>query len=232
MNFGPDPAEITVSFISGTTIKTCQVIAALTTDTTITCQTGPGKGIGYRFQVTIGSGSYAYPAVLGFDTYAYAAPPLISSISGCSDSGIETLNCPTTGLDPSGNTMRVTITGSQFAGAVDSVTIGGRDCIYINSIVYDTQITCVLPAGLGLDVLVVVNRGKVFSDGYPLVSYTTPTLYSVSGCQDIDNATVGCNRLGIYQHTHYHCYIIIFFMCPFSSPHSSRRVVCSLVTHA
>ena len=159
---------------------------SVTGDQTIECQTQPGQGTGYHFEL------YAVNtfSAIGSDVYNYVQAPLISAVTGCSNSPAtnSTYNCPTLG----GTT--ITITGSFFTSA-SSVTVNGLVCgnVYFNS---SSQLTCLLPAQAGSNVSVIVTTGLSFSQPAALVSYAAASITAISGCSYSFSATVNCNRAG------------------------------------
>jgi hypothetical protein len=79
------------------------------------------------------------------------------------------------------------------------VTVGGRSCFNVQPAPgkpIDKALTCTLPQGVGLNRLVVVRSGKLYSLGKPIVSYSLPKLDKVVGCIQNGLDTKDCNRVG------------------------------------
>jgi hypothetical protein len=84
---------------------TCVLSLSLTTPDHITCLTQQNsQGISLRFTVTAATASFR-----GHDTLNYPTiQPNVTSISGCTDVGIETRACPTAG------NVTVAVHGARF----------------------------------------------------------------------------------------------------------------------
>lgn len=103
--------------------------------------------------------------------------------------GLTTSECPTT----SGTTL--TIKGSDFASG-GFVEVGGLNCQPMN-FTNSSYITCVLPAGVGLELPVVASSGIFLSLPAFSVSYARPVISSVSGCPiSVGSSTSACDRAG------------------------------------
>ena len=154
---------------------------------TIECQTQSGSGTGYHFEL------YAVNefSAIGSDVYNYVQSPIISAVTGCTNSHAtnSTYNCPTLG----GST--ITILGVYFTSA-SSVTVNGLVCsnVYYNS---STLLTCILPAQAGSNLSVIVTTGLSFSQPAALISYAAASITAISGCTTYQfSATIDCNRTG------------------------------------
>lgn len=106
------------------------------------------------------------------------APPTLHDVSGCTDVGSSTTECP-----PGGGTV-LTLDGSQLGSAAEEiqVTVGGQSCGSVTVLTPHSQISCVLPArgeqSFDLPVHVTVG-GQSSSSGPatgPVVSYEGPSV--------------------------------------------------------
>lgn len=170
-------------------VYTCSNVAiyAGTTNTSLSCLTAAGTGSGYVFTVT----ALNQASAPGTDTYNYVTPPTITSVTGCTDVGNGTTNCPTIGG------ITLTVTGTAFGSSTDtlSVSIGTNVCTNV-VFVATTKVTCTLGQGAGSNLLVTLFRNKLFSPSVAAVSYAPANVTAVSGCIDVGSATTGCARAG------------------------------------
>jgi hypothetical protein len=169
-------------------------------DRRVICQTPPGVGANLQFRVQTSSGPNAQ-IYQSNDTYTYPVSPVIVNITGCSgQSGSLATGCITEGWTSTAPVV-LSLTGYYF-GPFPTVTIGGRYCLSVLNIAgnEDGSITCQLPAGTGLNQLVVVKQGSYYSRPVPLLSYSIPTITAVYGCDDSNtgaaNWTLNCPRYG------------------------------------
>ena len=118
--------------------------------------TQPGHGSGFVFTVKVGYPGSAQQAVTGFDTYStvrtpvlllaslnrfvQAIPPVVTSVTGCTTSGAQTILCPTTGLTSTGHSITLTMVGQHFGGIVSSVTIGGNPCLGAAPLLFASEV--------------------------------------------------------------------------------------------
>jgi len=163
----------------------------------IICQTSPGQGTNYVFRVSVGHDvSSTIRSLPGSDTYSYATPPTVHSVSGggCQPEGSKLIDCPT-----AGNGNLLTIIGIDF-GALSQVRVGASECPIVSQWSVDSadHVTCRLPPGTGSEVSIVLTRGLVVSPQFKKLSYAQPSITSIIGC-DSTSATLHisrCNRLG------------------------------------
>jgi len=155
--------------------------------TSLSCLTAAGVGSGYQFVVT----ALNQASDPGTDTYNYVVPPVITRVQGCTDVGMATMDCPTSG----GSIL--TLTGTAFGSADDSlaVLVGSVDC---TGIVFTggNNLTCTLQAGAGANMPVTLYRGQLFSAAVNLVSFAPAKITAVSGCTDVGSSTALCPRAG------------------------------------
>jgi hypothetical protein len=174
--------------ISNNQVKSCS---------TISCRTLPGLG-SWPMNVQVGLGTHSQSATTS-DRYSYALSPEIWRVSGCTDIGNTTINCPTNGYLGSSNVV-LAIYGNYFYGAITKVTIGaGLDCVIQPQSIQSSIVWCTLPVGVGLLQSVAVDRGLSFSLPQPLLSYSVPSLYNIQGCGTNDKSAilaVNCPRTG------------------------------------
>lgn len=139
----------------------------------------PGSGANNVFSVSVGFGSSAQ-SVTGNDTYSYPVPPSVTRVSGCSDQGSVTTNCPPIALNAvyacsfvvcllwwlalltllfSGAQIRLTVYGSAFGSSGAAVTVGGHVCQHVTQVAgqENTLLTCDLPQVLSSSLLLVVQ---------------------------------------------------------------------------
>jgi len=111
--------------------------------------------------------------------------PVVSSVSGCTDVGNNTTECPTRGG------WDLLITGTGFTENT-SISIGGEYC-FINTYISPTQLSCLLPEGTGRS-YVHAHGGTMgnLNDSSVYVQYSTPEITSVSGCSNLGNGTLEC----------------------------------------
>ena len=166
----------------------------------VRCLTQPGVGDNV-FRVTVGP-AYGAAVVFSTDVYSYPVPPTVVSVSGCTDVGNTTTNCPTSAVQ-SGSSAVVTLTvvGTSFQVFSTAVSIGGVVCS--NVIAWPgletEKLTCLLPVGSGVSQSVVVSTGTLYGLGVPLLSYALPVVAGVSGCTasaSDSTTTVECPRSG------------------------------------
>ena len=161
LNFGTTP---TVT-IGG---QACDMSGSVVSSTQIICNSPPGQGTAQLVLVN----------VLGRDSTnslpVNYAPPAIFSVT------------PAT-ADPSGGTL-ITLTGTNF-GISSSVLLGTKVCDVRQQ--NHTNIICQVPAGLGVNLPLVVNvAGQTnglftYSYGAPIISSVTPLLLPTAGGTNI-----------------------------------------------
>lgn len=112
--------------------------------------------------IPMGRGSAAIVRVIAMDqigttSYSYASP-VITHVSGCSPSLVNngTIDCPTTGG------VRITIQGSNFGNDTTVtrpviVKLGGLLCTNVVMESPHTKLSCIMPAGSGYGVAVLVD---------------------------------------------------------------------------
>ena len=156
--FGSDPTAVTMAV--GT--FPCLVVASSTTDTHARCITTEGSGSNLTIQLTVGSDT-----AVSTDTFSYPVGPTLTSITGCSDMGNTTTDCPQVGTIP------VVIMGTGFDRPL-AVLVGGKLCQLLQ-LLSSSLLQCSLPPGSGLDVPVrVMANGQLSNEG--TLSYApTPT---------------------------------------------------------
>jgi hypothetical protein len=202
-NFGNTPSDISVTYTRAEFVRTCTVKSQWTNDTRIVCATTAGSDDNWVFTVTVSPGTASGDSVTGHDYFSYPQSPTVSKVQytqsgievGCTNTALGVINCPTTGG------VTVTITGTKFA--IDGgarAYIGSRLCPTVS--LTTTEIKCSLPAGTGMDQVVVVKQGAFFSDptNADLVSYKIPFVNQIFGC-DLNEAPIaqevhGCRREG------------------------------------
>ena len=200
-NFGADPALISVRYGTATdlnsvpygpSVRDCTSVTLPSTNQ-ISCRTVQGSGGPYVFQVTV----LNQVSAPGTDTYSYPTPPTVTGVSSdsCVPDGAGIRSCPTQGG------VRITIDGTSFAAssADMSIRIGNSDCsgfLFVNS----TRVTCLLPAGAGSKIPLLVQSSSLFSQAYALISYKVPTLTTITGdqpCTSVSSTEIsGCPRNG------------------------------------
>jgi hypothetical protein len=190
MGNGPDPAFV------------LRIIPIVYNSTSaLAFRTPPGFGAGYNFRI-LPLGIDAFSSAYGTDRYNYVQVPVVTRISGCTDTGNATANCPTTG----GVTivMDVLFLGS---GTI-TVRIGANDCVAPHR-VGNSSVACTLPPGAGQPANLVLLQGIRYSEPNPrpaapgvYLAYATPEIFTLGGsgsCQP-DPSSAGsvkeCNRLG------------------------------------
>ncbi|CEO95040.1 hypothetical protein PBRA_003853, partial [Plasmodiophora brassicae] len=188
-NTGANAADLTVTMVppgGGASSLPCSQVQLKVgaSSSNVSCVSTKGTGV-WVFVVTVGNQASAP----GTDTFSYPVPPTVTGVSGCTDVGNTTINCPTVG----GSTM--TVTGTSFTLTSMSVVVGGSLCPIL-SIVSSTRITCQLPAGVGAPVPVHVSTGVLESLNVNLVSYKAPVLATITGCgsSSPSTAVVDCSR--------------------------------------
>ena len=104
-DFQDETSDIVVTYTDGTLSFNCSVESGWVTDEALLCRTEPGVPTGaYHFTVEVaGQLSDA-----GIDQMYSLLTPEITSVSGCTDNGNGTENCPTTGM------VTITISGTHF----------------------------------------------------------------------------------------------------------------------
>lgn len=157
----------------------------------VECKTSPGIGSDLVFQVT----ALNYVSEPGFDTYNYPVAPVVDSVQGCSDAFPLTAECATTG-STLGDPVILTILGSSFAARELVVRIGAYDCPLVQPASGSNTIYCSLPPGVGVELPVVVAVNSLFSRPRYFLSYSAPTITTVSGCTADGANTVECERAG------------------------------------
>ena len=191
-NFGKNPELYTTVYYgqNGTFNQICSLLlGAGSNDTTILCKTAPGEGRNYHFVVSA-LGALSSP---GTDVYNYPTAPVVTRVSGCSDSGIYTFNCPTTGG------IVITVIGSNFPASSTSTTvkIGVSTCVITAFSTDETYLKCMLPAGVGALQGVTVTVGALFSLEKQLLSYAQPYINMITGCPlAVGNSSTNCAREG------------------------------------
>jgi hypothetical protein len=167
----------TIVVITGTNLREATAITiggnacirpSLNTDTSVTCFTPAGSAGTASVVVTTASGSSSANTLF---TYTVPAPSL-SAIT------------PSTGSTAGGTS--VTISGSNLSGAT-GVTIGGVACTPLSANTA-TSVTCLSPAGTGLNKAVVVTTASGPSTDSVIFSYNGP---SVSGITPNTGSTAG-----------------------------------------
>jgi len=174
----------------------CKVDAVTSNDTKITCLTGPGFGEQLKVSVCVGP----QPFTQCFDsnnTFTYPTAPRIYSVTGCpTNRDNKTFECPTEGKSS------ITITGQYFTSKDAQVSIGGRPCLDVVHSKVDTELTCILPSGTGVQQAVTVSLAKVFSSNFEAVSYAPPLIQRITGCPGTEGvSTSECPRAGELQVT-------------------------------
>jgi hypothetical protein len=191
LNLGSNAALLSISYgISGSGSYD-QVCSAITlSGTIVTCLMSA-----LARNAAVGPYSFVISALNqqspeGSDQYNYPTAPQVYSVTGCPfQSGNVTTQCPTTGG------VTITLNGAQFAQIDTTVTVGGVACS--NYIFFSVSLaTCRLPSGTGLLRTIIVAVGSLFSAGDLLVSYSVPSITSVSGCTDSYPTTLSCPRTG------------------------------------
>lgn len=112
--------------------------------------------------------------VSGTDVINYPGIPTIERVSGCSQNGNATYDCPTAGG------VRITIAGTVFKRPM-SVLVSGVAC---TQIVLDSELklSCVLAAAVGVDLPILLSSQGQFAQPVNLVSYKVPSLALIEGC--------------------------------------------------
>jgi len=102
------------------------------------------------------------------DTISFPAKPTVLSVRGCTDvpSLNSTIDCPTNG------SVDITITGTNFFTPL-TVYVGGSKCDVHLDTISQSQLTCVLPSGVGFLKAVVVTVLQESSVAQPLLSVRT-----------------------------------------------------------
>jgi hypothetical protein len=155
----------------------------------IICHTDNGlTEVDLKFRLRI-AGRTAYTD----DTYSYPQLPIVESVRGCSinnhTSGA-TSGCPTDSGD-----VRLTIAGSGFLEPL-TVMIAGRQCSNIIR-ANNTHLTCKLPLGTGVGLSVIVKSGSQRTEERDRISYATPALTSIVGCERVSATSIRqCDRRG------------------------------------
>ena len=126
-------------------------------------------GVGVNAPVTVVAGSLFS---LARSLVSYAAPS-VSSVSGCTDVGSSTTNCPRAGG------QRVTVIGTNFGASDAEVLVDGVRCTAVTHAPPPNNhinVSCSLPAGTALSssLLLVQNNGQL-STTYGDLSYTQCT---------------------------------------------------------
>lgn len=89
------------------------------------------------------------------------APPVLDSVSGCTDQGQTTINCPRAG------NHRITLRGSNFGASGALILVATRQCASpIHGVVSadpHSSVSCLIPAqtGLGVDVVIIQSQGQL-----------------------------------------------------------------------
>ena len=155
-NFGPaGSANIQQVSIADTVCEG----ATVTSTTTITCQVGPGSGLGYDISVKVGG-------VVGIGTGVYSYGKPIAT-------GIDPINPP--------SNTRVVLTGSNFGQyqTLISVTISGLPCTDVVLEVPHTSISCITPDDTGGDHSLLITVDGVVSDS-GTYTYAYPDIHNVT----------------------------------------------------
>jgi hypothetical protein len=119
--------------------------------------------------------------------------PRVLWVKGCTDVGNTTVDCPTTG------NVTLYLQVERRPKEPCQVLIAGHACIIIGR-VENEFITCLLPEGAGKrQPVVIVEPGSV-GDGDRLVSYASPEITKITGCQGSSTGSSttinGCHRTG------------------------------------
>ena len=179
--------------------------AGSVTESSVVCRTHTDEPTGvYNFQLNA-----AGQLATGVDTLVFPNAPSVTQVTGCGNStgegGRGTFQCPTLGG------VRLTLFGSDFLEDLE-VSVGGKEC---TDLVWDGEadgtLSCVLPAGTGVLVSLVVSltvseegeddviiSSPLYAD---LVGYAPPHVTSIShsGCTPGSSALVqleNCPRHG------------------------------------
>jgi hypothetical protein len=212
LHFGSDKTLVRVHY--GPNFELEAFVEAVN-DTSIECRTVLSVGEDLVFRVTLGPSNFAslgsrppddtwtVSSQKGTDTYSYPLSPVIDSVTGCSgpqaDGNTTTTGCPTNGRTGSGiyaGPQRITLTGKNFGIFGATVSVGKGSCRSVIHTKSGTEVTCVLPRGVGLKLPVQMFRSIYSSPPVNYVSYTPPTIQSVTGCSDQNVTTVDCPRAG------------------------------------
>lgn len=142
----------------------------------------------YCWNLTAGTHSFGIRwrelgAWFGAVTVSAVFPALnVTALAGCTPAGA--VDCPTAG------SVALTLRGASMCQDL-TVTVGGKPCANLSmDTAYPNRIaTCQLPEGTGgaLDV-VVSSAGRVFTIPGGL-SYATPVIYNITGCQNQDQVS-------------------------------------------
>ena len=173
-NFGLTLSHVSIKHGPAGDKKTYSCIdASFVSATSLQCRTQAGSGGRYVFEVTaVNSKSAESPF-----TFKYPTVPTVNRVSGCTDIGNATFDCPTNGLNNMTNSaITLTIDGLDFASMDMTVTLGGSACIPIFS--SNTRLFCELPIGVGFNKNVLVGIGPLFATPKPLLNYARPVLTS------------------------------------------------------
>eukprot|EP01012_Entosiphon_sulcatum_P051097 TRINITY_DN7013_c0_g1_i3.p1 TRINITY_DN7013_c0_g1~~TRINITY_DN7013_c0_g1_i3.p1 ORF type:complete len:4070 (-),score=286.73 TRINITY_DN7013_c0_g1_i3:31-12240(-) len=181
-NFGGSGASVTV----GTTL--CASVVYVISGTQLQCTLPSGIGTNI---VTVTTPTGVSSQTDRLVMYANSITPVVSSVRGCTDTGDDTVQCPTVGV-------RITITGSNFGSSGAVVSVGTLSCTTVAYTIPDQQLTCFLSqSGVGLNnpvVVTVSGQSSVQTDKF--VSYAPPSVTNVRGCQDTSDDTMQCPTSG------------------------------------
>jgi IPT/TIG domain len=183
---GGDSVTITGTGFTGATAVNFGGSAAssvnVLSDTQITCTSPAGNGNGtVDVTVTTPAGTSATSAA---DQFTYTAPnaPAVTGVS------------PSTGAAAGGDS--VTITGTGFTGAT-GVSFGANAATGV-SVMSDTQITCISPAGSGtVDVTVTIPAGTSATSAADQFTYAAPPAPVVTGVAPSTGAAAGGDAITI-----------------------------------
>ena len=131
--------------------------------TRVTCVLGVGAGLTQGVTVIVKS---LFSRTQPFLSYADA---YVTAVSGCTDSGSSTTNCPR-----AGGTV-LTVFGSNFGPPPALVLVGGVQCGSVTASASNPQgqLTCVLSSGTQtLRSIILIQQGGTLSIGLPTVGYT------------------------------------------------------------
>lgn len=170
----------------------CDQVSVMS-NSSVRCKTSKGSGSGYVLELTtLNEVSGESPFF-----FSYPVPPQIFKVSGCDDVGNTTTNCATAGG------TELTVTGqdicdfSEGKNCTVTVKVGLSECsepTYVD----ENTFTCTLPAFTGKNLAIRIIEfitGSVFSStDVFLISYSSASITSVSGCTDVLTTTTECPR--------------------------------------
>ena len=156
----------------------CEMIHEACTRERIVCRTEQGVSEDpLTFQLHVGN-----VIVDSNLAYEYPGVPTISNVTGCTNEGKKTVDCPT--KSRGGSPAEITINGEDFSGDFE-VFIGPNKAVTKGSST-STRIVVLLPEGGGQDLFVRVenidNEDRMISQPNDFLSYGLPVVMSISGC--------------------------------------------------